>query len=561
MIFDDRIIGLTEGYDWVSIDIFDTLLVRPYVEPKDLFVHIEKEYDSPGFCRERMDAERRNRDPENGEVTFDAIYEDIDPRYSHLRSAELEFENRSVVPKVIRDTFAELASGKNVILVSDMYLPTDFIRDLLERNGITGFKDILISGDIGVNKHFGKLFTYALDRFGISPSELIHIGDNPRSDGSVPESLGIRTIHTERPIDEYAKTHPKEMRYYRRRKSPERSIIVSMDMLYWLENRDEGFWRSVSHRFGGPIVTDYCNYIHDNAHDDELKLFVARDGWNLIRVYDVLFGIGQSEYVYAPRILNLALYEDYETNRKYRKYRDVLMSEFCPCKNDDPDSWFDENEDTILKRREVMSKRYASMLDVKTHGIDKVRLVDVTTMKYSSQKLISKFLPGKDVSGIYYNILVDDPKIPHVGYHIRNRKLRFDNHTNIMEFFMSSPEPPIAGLDGDLKPIYMKPHPCEQERLNIYNDVTSGEIDYAERMRSIFGKNIPRIGFDDIKGWLHVLVYGSDTETRRRLTDMKWPVDSKHMEYISMIFHPRDTFYHMKKTVLDIMWYVSLSLK
>ncbi|MDY5872108.1 MAG: hypothetical protein SPJ57_02625, partial [Candidatus Methanomethylophilaceae archaeon] len=74
MIFDDRIIGLTEGYDWVSIDIFDTLLVRPYVEPKDLFVHIEKEYDSPGFCRERMDAERRNRDPENGEVTFDAIY-------------------------------------------------------------------------------------------------------------------------------------------------------------------------------------------------------------------------------------------------------------------------------------------------------------------------------------------------------------------------------------------------------------------------------------------------------------------------------------------------------
>ena len=42
---------------------------------------------------------------------------------------------------------------------------------------------------------------------------------------------------------------------------------------------------------------------------------------------------------------------------------------------------------------------------------------------------------------------------------------------------------------------------------------------------------------------------------------MKWPVDSKHMEYISMIFHPRDTFYHMKKTVLDIMWYVSLSLK
>ncbi|MGN1044791.1 MAG: hypothetical protein ACI4Q9_02390, partial [Candidatus Methanomethylophilaceae archaeon] len=173
MLFDDRIIGLTEGYDWVSVDIFDTLLIRPYVEPKDLFLHMEKAFDAPGFCRERMDAERRNRDPENGEVTFDRIYEDIGPEYSHLKSKELEFESRSVVPKVMRETFSKLVSEKNVILLSDMYLPTDFIRELLERNGIVGFRDILISGDVGVNKHHGKLFTYAMERHGISPSELI----------------------------------------------------------------------------------------------------------------------------------------------------------------------------------------------------------------------------------------------------------------------------------------------------------------------------------------------------------------------------------------------------
>ncbi|MGN1045049.1 MAG: hypothetical protein ACI4Q9_03740, partial [Candidatus Methanomethylophilaceae archaeon] len=390
---------------------------------------------------------------------------------------------------------------------------------------------------------------------------LIHIGDNPRSDRRIPESLWIRTIHTERPIDRYARSHRKEMRFYRKKPSPERSVIVSMDMLYWLDGTDEDFWKRISHRFGGPIVTDYCNYIRRNTDDSELKLFVARDGWNLMRVYDILFGIDQSEYVYAPRILNLALYEDYDRNKIYKRYRDVLMSEFCPCESDDPDRWFTEHEDIILKRREEMGQRYTSMLNTKTHGCKVVRLIDVTTMKYSSQRLISKFLPEKEVSGIYHNILVDDPDIPHIGYHVRKRKMVFDNHTNIIEFFMSSPEPPIAGLDDDLIPIYMTPHPFEHERLAMYSDVTDGETDYAKHIGSVFGEDIPLFGFDDILGWLHVLVYGSDAETRRRLSDMRWPVDSKHMQYISMIYHPRDTLYHLTKTVKDMMWYVSLSLK
>lgn len=41
----------------VSFDIFDTLLLRPYIKPEDLFLHIEKIYGRSGFAEQRMNAE------------------------------------------------------------------------------------------------------------------------------------------------------------------------------------------------------------------------------------------------------------------------------------------------------------------------------------------------------------------------------------------------------------------------------------------------------------------------------------------------------------------------
>ena len=56
---DDLTIG--DGVKAVSFDIFDTLIVRPYIRPKDLFAHMEQAEGAPGFAAERVDAERRSR--------------------------------------------------------------------------------------------------------------------------------------------------------------------------------------------------------------------------------------------------------------------------------------------------------------------------------------------------------------------------------------------------------------------------------------------------------------------------------------------------------------------
>ena len=43
----------------VSFDIFDTLLLRTYIRPRDVFKHLETAFDAKGFANERFYAEKR----------------------------------------------------------------------------------------------------------------------------------------------------------------------------------------------------------------------------------------------------------------------------------------------------------------------------------------------------------------------------------------------------------------------------------------------------------------------------------------------------------------------
>lgn len=83
-------------HDIISFDIFDTLLIRPYVKPTDLFLHIEKLYKIKGFHKNRILAEKsaRGKYIDNEEITLNQIYEEIDEKYKRFKEIEIEFEER-----------------------------------------------------------------------------------------------------------------------------------------------------------------------------------------------------------------------------------------------------------------------------------------------------------------------------------------------------------------------------------------------------------------------------------------------------------------------------------
>lgn len=556
MDFDSGVVDAVKGYEYVSIDVYDTLLLRPYMRPTDVFRHMERKEDAPGFTEERIESEKRCM-ASPYPTTLDRIYEGMPERYRHLKEKELEYESNAVCPDRILATYREILKDHKVVIASDMYLPGEFIEGLLKKNGIDGYLRFYLSSEVGVSKGKGTMYGYIAEDLGIDKSRMIHVGDNLKSECIIPRKLGFNTVLVDRPSVSYFRKCHAVRRYYEKTRSLERSIIVGMNVIRNFQNDGGGFWKDISYRFGGPLTSDYVRFIADNRREEDVMMFAARDGYNLEKVMNILYPGIDTHYIYVPRILNILIGSSY---RQHRDYKRLMVEEFYgPC--DDPDAYYDEHEQEIMEKRAERFAAYRNNI-VSENGIPpSIATVDVTTMKYSSQRLVDDMFPDSDVLGIYYFLLLDDPSVPHRAYHVRDRIIKLFDNINITEFFMTSPETPVTGIDADGRPVFREICADEKCRLDIYDDVTEGELSYARDLAHMFGDRMVPLGYRNVSSWIKVLVNGSGTETRKTLATIRWPVDAAHRTYISMIYHPRDTWFHIKKTILDLMWYVSTRIR
>jgi HAD superfamily hydrolase (TIGR01549 family) len=82
-----------------------------------------------------------------------------------------------------------------------------FVRSVLEHYNLQGyFEFLIISGEIEISKPHPQIFQTALDKLGINPSEMVHIGDDFHADIKGARDLGIHAIwlsHREKkkPVD------------------------------------------------------------------------------------------------------------------------------------------------------------------------------------------------------------------------------------------------------------------------------------------------------------------------------------------------------------------------
>ena len=205
----------------ISFDVFDTLLLRPFWKPTDLFDFLNWEAtellcaeDIIRFSEYRKDAERRARirAAARGEedVTLQEIYDVLGEEdffskdvLSTLQEKELALEERFCYVRKSAKELAEyaVAAGKRIVAISDMYLPADFLAELLKKNGLPKFERIFVSSEAKLSKRTGHLYQHALDTLGIRRDQLIHIGDNLVSDVKAPRKMGIKAFPFYRTID------------------------------------------------------------------------------------------------------------------------------------------------------------------------------------------------------------------------------------------------------------------------------------------------------------------------------------------------------------------------
>lgn len=206
-------IELPPSIEVVLFDVFDTVVARNVYHPHDLYARVERRLTEEvgaamgGFPLKRAAAEARARGrlTAREEVTFAEIGSELaswcgfTPRsVEAIAACEIEEELKSVVPVgLLLSLIGEIRqTGRTIAFVSDMYLPDDVIREMLQCAGVMESGDrVYVSGSIGKKKSTGSLFRHVLDDLGVRPDQVIHVGDYLLSDYLVPRwKHGIRSL-------------------------------------------------------------------------------------------------------------------------------------------------------------------------------------------------------------------------------------------------------------------------------------------------------------------------------------------------------------------------------
>ncbi len=207
-----QIIDQLDKVEYVSFDVFDTLLFRMVRFPQQIFEKmLEKApwlfpnyLDACEWKELRMHAEKWAREKKQGkEVTLEEIYGEfpgIIQNRKEIMELEIavEVENTYINPVMAKIlTEAKEHFGKKIILISDMYLSQKDILQILTENGlnISMFSQIFVSSEYGERKCDGSLYDRVCECLDCNPGKILHIGDNWNGDYIKAKKKGMGAVY------------------------------------------------------------------------------------------------------------------------------------------------------------------------------------------------------------------------------------------------------------------------------------------------------------------------------------------------------------------------------
>lgn len=333
----------------ISFDIFDTLLMRPFLAPSDLFKFIETKVRNEindqtfDFVNKRRNAEKKAFENSNckgdGETTIEEIYtvlcsaNDI-PEEKKKALIDIEIDTEKSVlyrRECIYNAYLLATSlNKKIIITSDMYLPKCTIEEILKINKIE-YDKLYLSSEIKKKKSSGELFEYILEDMQCKPDEILHVGDNVKGDLVIPKSKGIHCFHMPRTIEKMLND---ETGFYKNIwKRDERNHTISARSIlavlgnYYYDNaylilRKNTLFNGNTLNLGfmgfGPLLLGYAKWLCEEGIRKKITdyYFLARDGKIMKEAYDIIAkhykNSPQSHYMLCSRrSVNLCKIKDF----------------------------------------------------------------------------------------------------------------------------------------------------------------------------------------------------------------------------------------------------------
>lgn len=394
----EKTVSELSGFDAVSFDIFDTLILRPFASPADLFHIVGAEAELLNFADIREECEKKARELKKArcgsyEIDIDDIYsyaqQYAGSGFAAAKEKELEAEMNLCRPNPYMLRVWRQLREKNVKLfvISDMYLKSDFLERLLVKNGFSGFEKLFVSNEYSCSKYDGGLYEAAKKH--MPHGRLAHVGDNSLSDIAKSAEHGFTAFGCKNVNECGAAYRPADMSKI---VGSAYCGVVNGKLHCGLEKYPMLY--EYGYIYSGIFALGYCGFIHRISREQRADkvLFLARDGDLLKKIYDKLYPEENTEYFLWSRLAAVKLCFldntcDYIRRFIYHKSDGKLsaarlleqmelgeLSEECPMK------------DTVITEKNYMElgrfiidrkERIASIYDEQAQG----------AQRYFSQKL------------------------------------------------------------------------------------------------------------------------------------------------------------------------------
>lgn len=311
-----------------TFDVFDTLITRRTATPKGIFALMQKklleskeylkisDYIKNNFYYLRINAEEiarhSNRVKGAEEVTLEEIYEAMAMTGS-LTSDEIqqlidlekltEYENVVEIKRNIRKVKDLINKGEKVILISDMYLDSKTIREMLMKvDPIFENINLYVSSEYKKSKWTGNIYKIVKVKEQVDYKDWIHCGDNPKSDIKSAERLGIKAE-----LFQFGSLMPYEKKVL---ENNEDNYFIQLTIGAAKNTRIENIFEgpaAIGCSIGGLILFPYVWWILQESMKKGIKrlYFIARDGFVLKKIADIIidrWGYDiETHYIYGSR--------------------------------------------------------------------------------------------------------------------------------------------------------------------------------------------------------------------------------------------------------------------
>lgn len=519
-----------ETHDIVTFDIFDTLIVRKTMQPKDIFKIVETAYAKAdwaiqGFTGVRTEAEDRCYKKKMNPTIYQ-IYDEI----GHITDSNGDVLKRYMEKEIctekqflcarksMLDFFNDIKETKEIYLISDMYLTSEILSEILQNCGYTGYKEIYVSCEHGCSKNDGLFEKFISE--GKNRQKIIHIGDNENSDGKSAENAGIDSFlimnkmemlenssysglidRTETILDKIA------IGLFCNRAFDDPFVLYETKGKLQIKNH-----KDIAYLFISPEILYFSCWLIQNIIKSrcDYVMYPSRDAFVLKKI---CAGITKNQditeypegsYTYVSR---RALYAvtafgqadiDYIVSHDYRRTTLELFVDRFNIDLPEKVEGYDSNKalelahkysDTILKKCREERNNYLSYLG--QAGINKkkkiafIDFVAAGTVQNGLRKILDN-----DIQGFYFLKRNTDDIDRENSIHVISfypPKGDFELDANIYRFYLffelmlTSPEPTLNYIGSDLKPVFLQ-EKRSREEIEMVMEMQEEMICFAEEV-------------------------------------------------------------------------------